>query len=226
MSSQNIWPWRPAGLTIGSARGLWETETLLVSGAHKISDALGPSTEAVIWKESGSDPPADPGEPSKEAGGHWSSPWGHRHWRQPLWGTHSTTCTMVLAKSHSVILPLPYQPQDPAPTTSLLVPGLGHSQSPWDPAPLNSGKAPAQESPVLLTSKPDLALGPALPTSGRTPAPGKPQPHSLWTEPTHQQASTSSETSWALAGQHKLWDIPDPTASCVRKQPHPPVAQH
>ena len=47
---QNIWLWRPVGLTFQRARGLWETETPLLQGTHKISHAPAARAEAVIWK--------------------------------------------------------------------------------------------------------------------------------------------------------------------------------
>ena len=53
-SPQNIWLWRPAGLTFRTARLLWERNST-PKRAHKISYALGPRVRAVIWKEPGSD---------------------------------------------------------------------------------------------------------------------------------------------------------------------------
>ena len=47
--------------------------------AHKISYTPGPRTEAVVRREPGSDLSADLGEPPREAGGNWSSFWGHRN---------------------------------------------------------------------------------------------------------------------------------------------------
>ena len=40
-----------------------------------MSHTLGPRTKAIIWKEHGSDPLANLGEPPREAGGNW----GHTH---------------------------------------------------------------------------------------------------------------------------------------------------
>ena len=45
----------------------------LLKDTHKISPALGPRTEAVIWKEPRSEPPADWREPPREARSNWSS---------------------------------------------------------------------------------------------------------------------------------------------------------
>ena len=99
MSPQNVWLWRPVGLTFSRPRGLWEIETPLLEGAHKISHVLGPRARAVIWKEPGSYPSADLGESTGQAGDNWSSPWGHRHWWQLFWGACSTMWTLVLASA-------------------------------------------------------------------------------------------------------------------------------
>ena len=61
-SPQDIWLWKPAGLTFRRVRGLWGTETLLLKGACRGSHTLGPRAEAVIWEETGPDPPPDFGE--------------------------------------------------------------------------------------------------------------------------------------------------------------------
>lgn len=50
---KNIWLWRPIGLIFWRSKELWEIETLLWKGAHKIFYDLGPKAEAVIWKEPG-----------------------------------------------------------------------------------------------------------------------------------------------------------------------------
>ena len=93
---QNVWLWRPVGLTFRRARGLWDIEIPLLKGSYKISHALGLRAEAAVWKEPRLEPPADLGKPPIEAGGNWSSPWGHRHWGQPFLGACSTTSTLVL----------------------------------------------------------------------------------------------------------------------------------
>ena len=54
MSTQNIWPGKPAGLTFRRPRGSWEIETSLLKSTNKISCAPRPRAEAVIWKEPGS----------------------------------------------------------------------------------------------------------------------------------------------------------------------------
>ena len=99
LSPQKVWLWRPMGLTFRRARRLWERETPLLKCEHKISHTPGPRAEAVIWKEPGSDPPADVGEAPGETGGDWSSLWGHRHWWHPFWGACSTMRTLVLANA-------------------------------------------------------------------------------------------------------------------------------
>ena len=69
------------------------------------------------------------------------------------------------------------------------------SQRRQDTHPPTTGQAPAPGYLALPNSKPVLALGPASPTSSRqTPAPGQPQTHSLLTQPTYQQTSTSPRT--------------------------------
>lgn len=50
---KNIWLWRPIWLIFWRSKELWEIETLLWKGAHKIFYDLGPKAEAVIWKEPG-----------------------------------------------------------------------------------------------------------------------------------------------------------------------------
>ena len=47
--------------------------------------------------EPGSDSSANLREPSGEAGGNWSSPWGPRHCQLPFGGAHSTLRTQALA---------------------------------------------------------------------------------------------------------------------------------
>ena len=58
------------GLNFGRAVG---NKDSLLQHTCKVSPAPGPRAEAVISKESGSDPPADLGESLGEAGGSWSS---------------------------------------------------------------------------------------------------------------------------------------------------------
>ena len=57
---------------------MWENlravETLLLTVTHKTSHAPSPSTEAIIWKDPGSDLFADLGKPLKEAGGNGDFP--------------------------------------------------------------------------------------------------------------------------------------------------------
>ena len=50
------------------ATGLQETETLLLRGSCRISQALRPKAETVIRKDPGSDPLADLGETQEEVG--------------------------------------------------------------------------------------------------------------------------------------------------------------
>ena len=85
----------PEHLTFKASGSVWESRRavgnrLLLKDTHKISHTLSPSTEAVIWKEPGSDPLADLREPPGAAGGNWDSPQGHRCWQQPFGGACST----------------------------------------------------------------------------------------------------------------------------------------
>lgn len=59
MSPQNIRLWRPVRLTFGRDKGLWEIVIPFLKGTQKILHAPRPRADAVIWKESGSDSPAD-----------------------------------------------------------------------------------------------------------------------------------------------------------------------
>lgn len=70
-------------LPIGEMEGS-RKQRLLLKGACKISHTLRPSTEAVIWKDPGSDLLAGLRKPLREAGGNWGSPWRSRHWWQPF----------------------------------------------------------------------------------------------------------------------------------------------
>ena len=72
-------PWGSVGPTFRTTRGLWEMESPLVNGAHKISRAPGPRAEAGIWKEPGSDLPADPSESPGDRR-QLQLALGHRHW--------------------------------------------------------------------------------------------------------------------------------------------------
>ena len=97
---------RQAARTLGASRAcFWETQRAVgnrdctLKVAHKISHALRPRVEAVIWRELGSDPFVDLRDPLREAGGNWESPVEHRYWWQPLWGVFSTMRTLGLASS-------------------------------------------------------------------------------------------------------------------------------
>ena len=50
-------------------------------------------------KETGLHPPAALGEPTREAEGNWSSPWGHRHWWQAILKVLSTTWSLAQPSS-------------------------------------------------------------------------------------------------------------------------------
>ena len=81
---------------IQESQRTWEIETWHLKSEHKISHALSPNAQAVIWKEPGSDSLADLGEPSGEAGGNWLSSRGHRCWQHQYLGAHSNKRTLVL----------------------------------------------------------------------------------------------------------------------------------
>ena len=87
------------GLNFRSARGLWEIETPLLKRAHRISCALRPKAEAVIWKEPGSDSPADLEDSPREAGSNWDSPWWHICWQQIFFKAYASMKTLVLANA-------------------------------------------------------------------------------------------------------------------------------
>lgn len=53
-------------------------------------------------------------------------------------------------------------------------------------------------SPRIPTHDPALALGTVSPRSGWILTIGQPKPHSLWSKPNYQQASTCPRTGWAL----------------------------
>ena len=177
----------------GRARGLWEIETPPLKSAHKISHALGPRAEAVIWKEPGSDLPADLGEPPREAGGNWSSPWGHRHWWQTFGGAHSTT-------------------RDP-PSSSLAL-GLGPIHQPGGTSTgMPQAKRLAGGDAVLPTGRP-AALRPPEPTAAPGPGSDNQTAQDLATAThlkpglTHQWISISPRIPWG------------PAASCLMTWPH------
>ena len=76
-SPQNTRLWRPSGLVFRRATGLWATETLLLRGSCRISQALRPKAEAVIRKDAGSDALAGLGAPPGETGGSEDPPPPH-----------------------------------------------------------------------------------------------------------------------------------------------------
>ena len=53
MSPQGIWLWKPARLTLERPRQLQEMEATILKGSHKISCAVRPRAEAVIWRSLG-----------------------------------------------------------------------------------------------------------------------------------------------------------------------------
>lgn len=90
-------------------------QTPLLKGAHKISHALGPRAEAVIWKEPESDSTADLRGPPGQTGGNWSSPGNidtggshfgehilpHGHWFWlPFWSLPSTLLALGPSPTH------------------------------------------------------------------------------------------------------------------------------
>ena len=99
MSPQNVWLWRPVGLTFRRPRGLWEIETPLLEGIHRISHILRPRARTVTWKEPGSYPSTGLGESTGQAGGNWNSPWGCGHRWFLFCGAPFTTCTLLLAST-------------------------------------------------------------------------------------------------------------------------------
>lgn len=84
--------WTPSMLGFeGSGTYFWRSQRTVgdrdspLKGTHSISQVQGHRTEAVIWKETGSDLLADLGEFSRVAGGHWNSHCRQRYWKLPFW---------------------------------------------------------------------------------------------------------------------------------------------
>lgn len=99
-AGKDVWILKAIGAYFGEAQ--WTVENrgpLLLKSAHKTSPAPGPRA-GVIYKEHWSDPLVDLMRQSPcEARGNQSTPWGHRHWQQPLLGAHSTTRMLLLAST-------------------------------------------------------------------------------------------------------------------------------
>ena len=68
MSLQNVWLRRPVGLTFGRARGLWEIETPLLNGTHRICSRIQSRNSYLkgVWVTPNC-------RPSWREGGDWSS---------------------------------------------------------------------------------------------------------------------------------------------------------
>ena len=128
ISSQNIWLWRPVGLTFRRATGLWEIDTPLIKGAHKI---------AHTWR------PRGDVERVRPTFWSWRAFWkGGRQFRHtPMTQTGDTDSGrsrfrgLVLpratgaGKQHFTILPPAYWCQDPALPTGHLTAVLWHPRS-------------------------------------------------------------------------------------------------
>ena len=102
---QGLIPW--SQLFISGGQSIWFQicaliyniwKTSLFKG-HKISHALGPRAEVVIWKEPGSDLPDTFDKSPREARGNWSSLWGHGHWKKPLLRVCCPTWTLGLVNT-------------------------------------------------------------------------------------------------------------------------------
>ena len=229
-----------------SPNSLWEIETSLIKGTHKISCALGHRAKVLIWEESGPDLCVGLGESPREVRGGYSSSWGHRHWQQPYW-------ELVLQHEHAagscligLLAPRSGPTQQPI-STSARTPQVrqltewGHSthqQAPKDfLSPLDillhtalPTRGPRPNSthqwsgPTLSPRKPSLASRPASPTRGQTPDRGKPQSRSLGPKTAYSRLDPNLVGHWPcpLAGQHKLYENPDPIPNYVRKSPSPP----
>ena len=84
----------------------------------------------------------------------------------------------------------------------------------------------AGNSPTSRKLEEDSGL--ASPTREQTPDTRKPQSHSLWTQPTHRRSDpalgVARPWSYPPAGQHNLWDTPEPIPNCQEPAPFPAPA--
>ena len=124
-------------VNFGRARGLWAIETAVLKGAYKIAHAPRPRAEALIWNETGSDPPADLGEllDRQEATGLHPGDIhaGGSHYGEHILSQGHWCCHMPFWSPPSSLLAL----RDYSPTSGLApVPGLSASHPRSQPHPL------------------------------------------------------------------------------------------
>ena len=89
-------------LPFGRPKGLWEIETPLFKGTHKILHTLVPKAEAIVWNDPASTYLLSL-ESLSEAGCKCSSSWEHRPWRQSFGGARSIMRMLAME-----LLPLAY----------------------------------------------------------------------------------------------------------------------
>ena len=105
----------PEHLALKTSRAyVWESQGAVgntdsaLKSVHKISHAPSPSTESVVWKEPGSDPLADLGEPPGEERGNWNSPLGKETLVAAILGSSFFRNNTAAGKCHFVTLHLVY----------------------------------------------------------------------------------------------------------------------
>ena len=166
------------GYLLGEARGLRKIETPLLKVTRKISRALGPKAEAIIWKEPASDLPDDFAVFQRDrrhwdAGGrhfgeqvlpcgHW--PWWALFWnppsslltprpssaRQPVGISTGTSQAKQLAGGDTA--PPTRRLAASRPTESIANPGHGFVHPPWVPGPgsTHQGANVSSRTPKVL----------------------------------------------------------------------------
>lgn len=98
-TDENAWLQQPMGFIVRRSRKLKETEISLLKDSFKSSHAVSLRAEAIVWKEAYSDLLANLGEPPRETGGNWDTPWGWTCWWQNFWGAYLITVTLVLERA-------------------------------------------------------------------------------------------------------------------------------
>ena len=180
----------------GRAVRLWETETLSLKGANKISQI---TVEAVIWKDPESGPLADLREPPmlerQEASG--NSPWAHTCWQKTFLGARYTTKRLISTRAilessscpvsigslftHQLVGNNPGTTQAKQPASGN--PALPTSRSrTWPPGgqhqPQNPlGPTASHQEPALFTGGPVPKLDPAQASPDPPASPVGTQPH-------------------------------------------------
>ena len=82
---QNIWLWRPAGLTFRRARGMWGTDSTLKGGTQSLSCSMTKSRSSDL-KEAWVRPTCWTWRAPQTGRKQLELTVGHRHWQQLFWG--------------------------------------------------------------------------------------------------------------------------------------------